>query len=55
MWLKIKTKNKLEGKNNSLIKGLNWEQKKHKMKKKSNVWGPNKKNKTQQTRIEWRN
>jgi hypothetical protein len=30
MRLKIKIKNKLEGKNNSLIEGLNWKQKKNK-------------------------
>jgi hypothetical protein len=47
MRLKIKIKNKLEGKNNSLIEGLNWKQKKIKKgQKNQNIGTKLEKNKT---------
>jgi len=47
MRLKIKIKNKLEGKNNSLIEGLNWKQKKNKKgQKNQNIGTKLEKNKT---------
>jgi len=54
MRVKIKIKNKLEGKNNSLIEGLNWKQKKIKKRTKKSKYRDQirKKNKTQQIWIE---
>jgi hypothetical protein len=54
MRVKIKIKNKLEGKNNSLIEGLNWKQKKIKKGQKNQNIGTKLEKKQNTTNLNWK-